>query len=66
MLAGVCSGFAKYFDMDPTVIRIIWAVITLAGGSGLIAYIVCALIMPDSPPDGYTEVEFSDADTEDK
>ena len=59
MLAGVCSGIADYFDMDPTIMRIIWAVITLAGGSGLIAYIICALIMPDKP-DGFTEVDYTE------
>ena len=62
-LLGVCAGIAKYFDMDPTVIRVLWVVITLAGGSGFVAYIVCAFIMPDEP-DGYTEVEFTEADKE--
>ena len=47
-LAGVCAGFANYFDIDVTIIRIIWAIITLAGGSGLIAYLICALIMPEN------------------
>ncbi|MBQ7740767.1 MAG: PspC domain-containing protein [Eubacterium sp.] len=59
-LCGVCAGLAKYFDMDVTIIRILWIIITLAGGSGVIAYIVCALVMPDEPPEGYTEVEFTD------
>ena len=48
-LAGVCAGIAKYLDIDVTIIRILWAFITLFGGSGLIAYIICALIMPDGP-----------------
>ena len=43
----VCGGIANYFDVDPTVIRLIWVIFTLVGGSGLIAYIIAAIIMPD-------------------
>ena len=46
-VCGVCGGIANYFDVDPTVIRLIWVIFTLAGGSGLIAYINAAIIMPD-------------------
>ena len=46
-VCGVCCGIANYFDVDPTVIRLIWVIFTLAGGSGLIAYIIAAIIMPD-------------------
>lgn len=46
-VCGVCGGIANYFDVDPTVIRLIWVIVTLAGGSGLIAYIIAAIIMPD-------------------
>ena len=46
-VCGVCGGIANYFDVDPTVIRLIWVIFTLAGGSGLIAYIIAASIMPD-------------------
>ncbi len=60
-LSGVCAGIAKYFDIDPTIIRIIWVAVTLLGGSGLIAYIICALIMPDEP-EGVTEVEYTEVD----
>lgn len=48
-LAGVCGGIAEYFNIDPTIIRLIWALFTLFAGSGLLAYIVCALIIPESP-----------------
>jgi len=64
MLAGVCAGIAKYFDIDPTVIRLIWVVITLAGGSGLIAYIICALIIPEEPD--FTEVDWQNIENENK
>ena len=46
-VCGVCGGIANYFDVDPTVIRLIYVIFTLAGGSGLIAYIIAAIIMPD-------------------
>ncbi len=46
-LCGVCSGIARYFEIDPTLIRLAWVVFTLLGGSGIIAYIIAAIIMPD-------------------
>lgn len=48
MICGVCSGFAKYFDIDPTIVRLIWALLVLCAGTGVLAYIICAIIMPDS------------------
>ncbi len=45
-LFGVCGGIAEYFDVDPTVIRIAWAILVFAYGTGLLAYLVCALCMP--------------------
>ena len=48
-LAGVCGGIAAYLNMDPTIIRLIWVLISLAAGSGLIAYLICALVIPESP-----------------
>ena len=47
-IAGVCGGLAKYLNIDVTVIRVIWALIAL-GGAGIVAYIVCALIIPEEP-----------------
>ena len=56
-LSGVCGGVAKYFGVDSTLIRLIWVVITLMGGAGILAYIICAVIMPEEPkaPD-YTDM----------
>lgn len=48
MICGVCSGFAKYFDIDPTIVRLIWALLVLCAGTGVLAYIICAIVMPDS------------------
>ena len=47
MLCGVCAGLAEYFDIDPTIVRVLWAVVSLGYGSGLLAYIVCAIVFPD-------------------
>ena len=47
-IAGVCAGLAEYLNIDPTIIRVIWALVGLSG-AGLIAYLVCALIIPEKP-----------------
>ena len=52
-LCGVCSGIAKFFDLDSTVIRLAWILFSALGGSGVLAYIICAIVMPDEP--GYIE-----------
>ena len=44
---GVCGGFAEYFDIDVTIIRITFLVLLLGAGCGLLAYLICALIMPE-------------------
>lgn len=48
-LAGVCAGIAAYFEIDPTLVRLIWIVFTFAGGAGILAYIIAAIIMPEEP-----------------
>lgn len=50
-IAGVCGGIAEYFDIDPTIVRLLWALISLAYGTGIIAYIVCAFVIPEKPND---------------
>lgn len=49
MIGGVCSGLADYFELDPTLIRVIWLVLVLAGGTGVLAYIICWIVMPEQP-----------------
>lgn len=46
MIAGVCGGIAEYFDIDPTLVRVAWAIAVCFASLGLWAYIACALIMP--------------------
>lgn len=49
MICGVCAGIAEYFNIDPTVIRLLWAIVTVGGfGSGLLVYIIAAIVMPEA------------------
>ena len=48
-LAGVCGGIAEYFDMDPTIVRLLWVIASLVVGCGILAYIICALVIPSRP-----------------
>ena len=50
-LCGVCGGIGEYLDVDPVLIRVLWIVFTFMGGAGILAYIVCALIMSNDPYD---------------
>ncbi|MBO7394241.1 MAG: PspC domain-containing protein [Abditibacteriota bacterium] len=47
-IAGVCSGMAEYFAIDVTIMRILWVIFALCSGVGIIAYIIAAIIMPES------------------
>lgn len=49
IIAGVCSGIAEYAGVDPTVVRILWILFCAVGGSGILAYIIAAIIMPERP-----------------
>ena len=46
-LCGVCAGIAEYFNIDPTIVRLILIIFCLAGGSGILFYIIAALVMPN-------------------
>lgn len=46
---GVCGGIAEYFDVDSTLIRLAWVLFCFFGGSGLLAYLVAAIIIPRQP-----------------
>ena len=47
VIAGVCGGIAEYFNVDPTLVRLAWVVFTLLGGSGIIAYFIAWVIVPE-------------------
>ena len=48
-IAGVCGGIAEYLGWDPTLVRLLWVVLTLLGGSGVLIYVVLWIVMPDGP-----------------
>ena len=52
MVAGVCGGIAEYFGIDPTIVRLLWVLCCAIGGSGFLAYVIAAIIMPDAPAEG--------------
>ena len=45
-ISGVCGGIAEYFDIDPTLIRLAWILFSAFVGSGIISYIISAIVMP--------------------
>ena len=49
MIDGVCAGIAEYFSIDPTLVRLGAVVLTCAGGCGILAYIIAAIIIPRNP-----------------
>ncbi len=48
-ICGVCGGLAEYFEVDSTLIRLLTVLVCMFAGSGIIAYIVAAIVMPDEP-----------------
>lgn len=52
MVAGVCGGIGEYFGIDPTIVRLLWVLCCAIGGSGFLAYVIAAIIMPDAPAEG--------------
>ena len=49
MIDGVCGGIAEYLGVDPTLVRVAWIVFCAAGGSGFLAYVIAAVLMPRRP-----------------
>ena len=49
VIDGVCGGIGEYFNIDPTLVRLAWVVFCALGGSGLLTYIIMALIIPRQP-----------------
>ncbi|WP_068456582.1 PspC domain-containing protein [Aedoeadaptatus pacaensis] len=47
VFAGVCGGLGEYFDIDSNIVRILWVLFAFGGGSGLLVYIICALLIPE-------------------
>jgi phage shock protein PspC (stress-responsive transcriptional regulator) len=51
VLFGVAGGMADWLDVDPSVVRLVWAILVLFGGAGLLLYIIAALVIPEEPYD---------------
>ena len=51
ILCGVCGGLGEFLGIDPTIIRLIWVVLAFAAGSGLLIYLLAAVIIPRRPLD---------------
>ena len=49
VIAGVCGGIAEYFNIDPTIVRLMWVLFCFAGGAGILAYIIAWIIVPEGP-----------------
>ena len=54
---GVCGGIGEYFNVDPVIIRLMWVVLVVFGGTGIVAYLIAMLIIPKSPELGDEEVQ---------
>ena len=48
-LGGVCAGVADYFDMDPTLVRVLWLLVVLCGGTGILLYVILWIVLPLAP-----------------
>ena len=49
MVSGVCGGIAEYFGIDPTLVRLGWVLFCALGGSGILAYVIAAIVIPHKP-----------------
>jgi phage shock protein PspC (stress-responsive transcriptional regulator) len=66
VIAGVCGGLGEYFNVDPVIIRLIFVVVTILGGAGVLAYIVMWIIVPESGQKSYAESIKKDIDDKKK
>src|SRR5438046_10697998 len=48
-IAGVCAGLADYFDLDPTIVRVVWLLAALCAGTGLLLYVILWIVLPLAP-----------------
>ena len=51
-LCGVCAGVAEYFGIDPTIVRVIWALLAFFYGTSILLYVIMALVVPEQPAGG--------------
>lgn len=66
VLTGTCGGIGEYFNVDPTVIRLVFCIAFFVWGTGLMVHIVAALIIPNAPVDNFDDFEQANRDYEEK
>lgn len=49
VIAGVCAAFGNYFDLDGTVVRVLWVLAVVFAGTGILAYLLCWIVIPKEP-----------------
>ena len=57
VIAGVCGGVAEYLNIDVTVVRELWAITSVFAAAGIIAYIICAFLIPENPDGSIVDAE---------
>ena len=57
VVAGVCAGVAAYFGIDPTLVRLLFALFTIFGGAGVLLYLVAWIVIPEEDGDGSSIAE---------
>jgi len=55
VISGVCGGIGEYFNIDPSLVRIAWVILSVFGGSGLLIYIICAIVLPKATDESIVE-----------
>ena len=63
-VGGVCGGVAEYFDIDPTIVRLVWGIAALTTGIGIAAYIVAAIVMNDAPAEDVVDTTYRETEPE--
>lgn len=58
LLAGVCTGLGNYFNIDPVIVRLLWILLACLWGSGLVAYLIAWIIVPERPKDDVSRVNY--------
>jgi phage shock protein C len=57
MIGGVCGGLGQYLDMDPTIVRLLFVLLALCGGHGVLIYLIMLLVIPSEPQIVMTPVQ---------
>lgn len=64
VICGVCGGLGEYFNIDPTIVRLAFVLFVLAGGGGILGYIIAALIIPEGEGSDYSVENYTPSDSD--